>query len=107
MYANCRRCSLAMGNLVRVLAHTYAVSLVRSEVLYSFLEAAKARLTEADIDMIVALLGSVGMQLRNEDPAAMKEFVLGVHSRAAELGAQGVRAAAGCMATPKSLTQQG
>ena len=31
----------------------------------------------------------MGLQLRNDDPVAMKEFVVGVHARAAELGQQG------------------
>lgn len=34
----------------------------------------------------------VGLQLRNDDPALMKEFVLQVHTRAAELGKAGEHA---------------
>ncbi len=33
----------------------------------------------------------VGLQLRNADPGLMKEFVLGVHERAAQLGKDGER----------------
>lgn len=38
-----------------------------------------------------SLLPQVGLQLRNADPALMKEFVLGVHERAAALGKDGER----------------
>lgn len=82
-------CSLALHNLVLLLCHLYACGVIRSEVVYSFLGVVRNRLSEPDVDMIVSVLGHVGLQLRGENPAQMKEFVLGVHARAAELGQKG------------------
>lgn len=47
------------------------------------------RLSEIDVDLIVSILSTIGLKLRNEDPSAMKDFVLSVHTRAAELGQSG------------------
>ncbi len=33
----------------------------------------------------------MGLKLRGDDPAGMKDFVVGVHERAAELGQKGER----------------
>ncbi|GAX86627.1 hypothetical protein CEUSTIGMA_g14035.t1, partial [Chlamydomonas eustigma] len=84
-----RKDSLALHNLVMVISHLYSCGLVRSDVVYSLLHKLRDRLSELDVDMVVLVLGSVGLQLRNEDPAAMKDFVVGVHARAADLGQQG------------------
>jgi nucleolar MIF4G domain-containing protein 1 len=85
-------CSLALHNLVMVMSHLYSCGLVRSDIMYSLLHKLRDRMSELDVDMVVSVLGSVGLQLRNEDPAAMKDFVVGVHARAAELGQQGINA---------------
>ena len=81
---------MALHNLVMVLAHLYSCGLIRADVLYSYLQLLRNRLSEPDVDMLVTVLGSVGLQLRNDDPVAMKEFVVGVHAKAAEMGQQGV-----------------
>lgn len=41
--------------------------------------------------LMLAMRRQVGLQLRNADPGLMKEFVLGVHERAAQLGKDGAR----------------
>ena len=84
-------CSLALHNLAMVLAHLYSCGLVRADVLYGYLGLLRNRLSEPDVDVLVTMLGSVGLQLRSDDPVAMKDFVVGVHARAAELGKQGER----------------
>ena len=81
--------SLALHNLAMVLAHLFSCGLVRADVLYGYLGLLRNRLDEPDVDVIVTILGSVGLQLRGDDPMAMKEFVVGVHSKAAERGQQG------------------
>ena len=81
--------SLALHNLAMVLAHLFSCGLVRADVLYGYLGLLRNRLDEPDVDVIVTILGSVGLQLRGDDPMAMKDFVVGVHAKAAERGQQG------------------
>ena len=81
--------SLAQHNLVMLFAYLYGCGLVRADVMYSFLHALRARFAESDVSALVTALNASGLQLRSDDPAAMKEFVLGVHARAAEMGKEG------------------
>lgn len=43
--------------------------------------------------MMSAALRAAGLQLRAADPAAMKDFLVAVHTRAAEAAQQGVMSA--------------
>ncbi|KAG2436983.1 hypothetical protein HYH02_011415 [Chlamydomonas schloesseri] len=81
--------SLAQANLVTLLAYCYSAGLVGPGLCYSLLGALRERFSEADVSAMVTLLNAVGLQLRNADPGLMKEFVLGVHERAAALGKDG------------------
>ncbi|EFJ47843.1 hypothetical protein VOLCADRAFT_91452 [Volvox carteri f. nagariensis] len=81
--------SLAQANLVTLLAYCYSAGLVAPGLCYSLLAVLKERFQEADVAAMVTLLNAVGLQLRNADPGLMKEFVLGVHERAAQLGREG------------------
>ena len=60
-----------------------------SEVVFSLLERLKADFSDGDVTLIVSMLHAFGLDLRADDPAGMKTFVLSVHARAADLGAQG------------------
>ena len=51
------------------------------------------RFTEQDVALILALLTAAGFQLRRDNPAAMKDFVVAVHARAAEAGTAGAMSA--------------
>ncbi|GLC58960.1 hypothetical protein PLESTB_001421700 [Pleodorina starrii] len=81
--------SLAQANLVTLLAYCYSAGLVGPGLCYSLMAALKDRFQEADVSAMVTLLNAVGLQLRNAEPALMKDFVLGVHQRAAQLGKDG------------------
>ncbi|GLI60135.1 hypothetical protein VaNZ11_002206 [Volvox africanus] len=82
--------SLAQANLVTVLAYCYSAGLVGPGLCYSLLGILKERFQELDVSAMVTLLNAVGLQLRNADPGLMKEFVLGLHERAAQLGRDGL-----------------
>ncbi|KXZ45420.1 hypothetical protein GPECTOR_55g326 [Gonium pectorale] len=81
--------SLAQTNLVTLLSYCYSAGLVGPGLLYGLLGALRERFEEPDVAAMVTLLNAVGLQLRNADPALMKDFVLGIHTRAAELGSSG------------------
>ncbi|KAK9827685.1 hypothetical protein WJX81_008109 [Elliptochloris bilobata] len=76
--------SLAAGNLAAVAAQLYLAGLLPAATLYSLLAHLRARFAEQDVALIWGLLNAAGFQLRRDDPAAMKEFVVAVHARAAE-----------------------
>ena len=59
-----------------------------SDVMFSLLEHLKAGFSDGDVTLLVHVLHSVGFQLRAGDAVAMKDFVVGVHSKAAELASQ-------------------
>ena len=44
---------------------------------------------DLDVTMIHRMLEACGLKLRSDDPASMKEFVLEVHNRAAQLSREG------------------
>ena len=81
--------SLAQSNLATLLAYCYSCGLVGADLCYSLLQQLCARFEEADVALMVVLLNCVGLQLRTEDPAAMKAWVLGCLDRAAVGGWMG------------------
>lgn len=64
--------SLASSNLVHVVGHLYGCRVLEAATVYSLLDHLKDRFSEQDVALIFALLNSVGLQLRSDDPAAMK-----------------------------------
>eukprot|EP00898_Chlorokybus_atmophyticus_P001124 jgi/Chlat1/2011/Chrsp158S02301 len=76
--------SLASRNLAIAAAHLYVFGVLEAVAIFSLLQMLCQRFTEQDVSTIVVLLQSCGMQLRAEDPAAMKEFIVAVHARAAD-----------------------
>ncbi|KAK9823765.1 hypothetical protein WJX72_005349 [[Myrmecia] bisecta] len=77
--------SLACTNLMAVAAQLYLCGLLPVDCLYSLLRHLTDRFEEQDVAMMMTLLQACGFQLRADDPAAMKEFVLAVHARAAQV----------------------
>ncbi|GBF89357.1 hypothetical protein Rsub_02235 [Raphidocelis subcapitata] len=82
-------------NLTLLLAYCYSCGLLAADCLYSFLGVLAQRFTEEDVMILAALLNAVGLQLRADDPAAMKDFVVAVHEAAARARACGAVAGAG------------
>jgi hypothetical protein len=58
-------------------------------VIYSLLDQLKESFSEGDVALLVTMLNAVGLALRSEDAAGMKDFVVAVHARAAQQGAEG------------------
>ncbi|THF94372.1 hypothetical protein TEA_014828 [Camellia sinensis var. sinensis] len=58
-----------------------------SDLIYDFMIMLSKRLMEIDASTILTILQCCGMNLRRDDPAAMKDFVLSVQNRANELKA--------------------
>lgn len=77
-----------------VLSYLYSAGLTRSDLLYSLLHHLVARFAETDVSLMVTVLNAAGLQLRSDDAAAMKDFVLAVHKAAADKGKAGARPAA-------------
>jgi len=81
MDSKARSCS----NLVNVLARLYTCGLLPSACCYGFLVTLAKSLTELDSTLMLALLRIAGNRLRSEDPVGMKEFIMALQSRVAEL----------------------
>eukprot|EP00882_Tetradesmus_deserticola_P005559 GHRQ01005853.1.p1 GENE.GHRQ01005853.1~~GHRQ01005853.1.p1 ORF type:complete len:459 (+),score=245.23 GHRQ01005853.1:253-1629(+) len=73
-----------------LLAYCYSAGMVAADCMYSVLGELTRRFAESDVAMMLTLLNAVGLQLRSADPAAMKDFVMAVHSRAAAAGPGGL-----------------
>ncbi|CAK9865911.1 unnamed protein product [Sphagnum jensenii] len=77
--------SLALRNLTLLFSHLFSFSLVSSELVYELLALLCKRFEELDVSTILILLQSCGMALRAADPASMKEFIISIQERTAEL----------------------
>ena len=73
-------------NLVLVVAYLYVSGALHPDIVFSLLNHWKSRFLEADLAMMSSLLNACGLAVRAADPVSMKEFVVGVHVRAAEAG---------------------
>ncbi|GMH09715.1 hypothetical protein Nepgr_011556 [Nepenthes gracilis] len=79
--------NISMRNLTLLLSYLCIFGLCSSDLIYDFLIKLSERLTEIDVSTILTVLQCCGTKLRGDDPAAMKNFVLGVQSRVNELKA--------------------
>ena len=81
MEEKARSCS----NIVNVLARLYTCGLFPSACCYGFLVTLAKSLSELDSTLMLTLLRIAGSRLRSEDPVGMKEFILALQARVAEL----------------------
>ena len=81
MDGKARSCS----NIVNVLARLYTCGLFPSACCYGFLVTLAKSLSELDSTLMLTLLRIAGNRLRSEDPVGMKEFILALQARVAEL----------------------
>lgn len=87
--ARSRNASLACTNLTMVAVHSYLCGLVPPSLLFGLLHHLSDRFQEQDVAMMSVALRAAGLHLRNADPAAMRDFLVEVHSRAAAASAAG------------------
>ncbi|CAI7728429.1 unnamed protein product [Closterium sp. NIES-53] len=80
--------ALGLRNLTMLLAYLYVFKLLAPEVIYSFLARLTDGFRELDVAAMIHLLQSCGLALRADDPVAMKEFILAVQSKAADIRRQ-------------------
>ena len=73
------------SNIVNVLARLYTCGLMPSACCYGFLVTLSKSLTELDSTLMLTLLRVAGTRLRSEDPVGMKEFIIALQARVAEL----------------------
>lgn len=71
------------------MSYLYSCGLVRADLMFSFLQHLTARFGEADVALMVTVLNACGLQLRSDDAAAMKEFVVAVQQSASDKGTAG------------------
>lgn len=79
--------NLSLRNLTLLLSYLYIFGVCSSDLIYDFMNVLSKRLMETDVSTILAVLQCCGMNLRSDDPIAMKNFVLNVQNRANELKA--------------------
>ena len=73
------------ANLVAVLARLHTCGVYPSRVCYGLLTELSRGLSELDATLMLGLLRAAGSRLRSEDPAGMKDFIVALQSRVAEL----------------------
>ncbi|XP_052186398.1 uncharacterized protein LOC127797491 isoform X2 [Diospyros lotus] len=74
--------NLSLRNLTLLLSYLYIFGVCSSELIYDFMIILSNRLMEVDVSTILTILHCCGMNLRSDNPSAMKNFVLCVQNRA-------------------------
>ena len=74
-----------VDNLILVIAHLYNFGVVAASLLTDILSRLAQRFSEKDIELILLVLRSVGFSLRKEDPIALKEIIVTLQSKAAQV----------------------
>ena len=85
----------AASNIVAVFSRLFVCGLFPSAVVYGLLKELSRTLTELDATLMLGTLRAAGSRLRHEDPAGMKEFIVTLQGRVAELTAAGAGGTAG------------
>lgn len=78
--------SLAISNLIQMIAQLFLLGSLKEDVVFSLLEYLCLKFTETNIAAIAQLLQAAGLALRSSNPERMKDFIISVHARAADVG---------------------
>lgn len=79
--------NLSLRNLTLLLSYLYIFGVCSSDLIYDFMMMLSSRLTEVDVSTILTVLNCSGMRLRSDDPATMKNFIVSIQNKVAELKA--------------------
>ncbi|CAH1445456.1 unnamed protein product [Lactuca virosa] len=79
--------NLSLRNLTLLLSYLYIFGVCSSDLIYDFMMMLSSRLTEVDVSTILTVLNCCGMRLRSDDPATMKNFIVSIQNKVAELKA--------------------
>eukprot|EP00741_Cyanophora_paradoxa_P016539 tig00020927_g15969.t1 len=71
------------ANLLLLLVMLYNYQVVHSGVMYDVLRGLLARFCERAVDLLLLALRNCGVQLRHEDPGALKDAIVAMQGRAA------------------------
>ena len=75
----------AASNVCAVLSRLHVCGLFPSRVCYGLLTNLSEELSELDATLMLGVLRAAGPRLRSEDPAGMRDFILGLQSRVSKL----------------------
>jgi len=70
------RLAKELANLVLLLSHLYNLGVVHCGLIYDLVRELLKGGSSRDMELLLLLLRSSGMQLRGDDPSALKEIVL-------------------------------
>ncbi|KAK2141331.1 hypothetical protein LSH36_1120g01062 [Paralvinella palmiformis] len=74
-----------VDNVLMLLANLYNFKVVHSLLLFDILKKLTDNFGEKDIELLLLLLKNVGFGLRKDDPSALKELIIKVQQRAANI----------------------
>eukprot|EP00210_Caulerpa_lentillifera_P003096 g2958.t1 len=77
--------SLGAVNLINLLSHVYLCGLVTSRVVYGVLEECTMKMSDLDVALMHKILQICGLRLRSDDPDLMKNFIINLHNKVADL----------------------
>ncbi|XP_022241733.1 nucleolar MIF4G domain-containing protein 1-like isoform X2 [Limulus polyphemus] len=72
-------------NLLALIAHLYNFKVTHSVLIYDILRCLANHFKEKDIELILLILKSVGFSLRKDDPLTLKDVILDLQSKSADL----------------------
>ena len=75
----------ACCNAALLLSHLYNFGAIHASLLYDLIRRLVSRFGEAELQMLIVVLRAVGAQLRSDDPEALKEILIDVHSKSSTM----------------------
>jgi len=64
-----------MKNILNCFLHFFLFKGVTGSILFDLIKTLMNSFTEGDIEILIFILHNIGLQLRKEDPAAVKEIM--------------------------------
>nr|CAD7447295.1 unnamed protein product [Timema bartmani] len=84
MYEECHEVeNKLLDNIVLILAHLYNFKVFHCVLMFDVLDKLATKFEEKEVELILVVLRSVGLSLRKDDPAALKELILRLQQQAA------------------------
>ncbi|KAL8915521.1 MAG: hypothetical protein Q9171_000086 [Xanthocarpia ochracea] len=77
-----------LTNLASLLSSLYIFQVVSSKLIYDYIKLFIENLSEAKVELLLKVLRNSGPQLRQDDPAALKDIVLLVQNAVGRIGEQ-------------------
>uniref|UniRef100_A0A1B6CQN6 MI domain-containing protein n=1 Tax=Clastoptera arizonana TaxID=38151 RepID=A0A1B6CQN6_9HEMI len=81
---NCTVQDKGLDNTVLILSHLYNFKVFNAILMYNILDKLSEKFTEKEVELILLILKNVGLSLRKDDPAALKNLILRLQKKANE-----------------------